>query len=536
MWECDTAAQNASFRLDPLGPFASVKWPASCGNSAAVNSKYRNILAVSPFIAALGAACGDAAEPISDAFATDAGSKDGSTIAATADDDIADDTSGPNGYDGSIVDYDGGIVPPADASIDATPPVSQPAPKWYYRSERSIAGLVDPNSSTYMYAPAFVYADGEYHYFACVGVSGDWIYHKASATLAGLATAQWHAILSPSPGETHNCDPAAIKGADGNWYVHYSNTPDVTGAGVAVANNVNGPYLKITTNLLGQYSSANLTKGQYGRGQTTVTLGPDNNYYMAFTNQIEPIEPMSIVILKSPDPTFAKTRSEVTRISPSAIGGWSTQLSYDPKTDHFVFIEPSGKNGFNVTSFDRDFKRLGNEVLPLPPNGDEPGEGQAFLTDGDGRLIHESRDAHGTLLIAGATVGPERGGIPKHVTGANQWRAYRVNPVGVVDTVAGAKGVVRVAGWSFDPNDPSVPLSTHIYLNQPGGTAKGTNAGLTDLLRNDVNSSQGSTGNHGFNVTIPTALRGQVDVCVAAINIGTGDNEWIGCKSTTVTD
>nr|MBP9113408.1 hypothetical protein [Polyangiaceae bacterium] len=212
------------------------------------------------------------------------------------------------------------------------------------------------------------------------------------------------------------------------------------------------------------------------------------------------------------------------------------QLSYDPKTDHFLFIEPAGTFGFLVTSYDRNFKRLGQETLPLPPNGAEPGEGQAFLTDASGRLISESLDAHGTLLVAGATVGPPRGGIPVHVTGANQWRAYRVNPVGIVDTVEAAAGAVRVAGWSFDPNDPGVPLVTHIYLNQAGGTPAGTNAGLTDLPRPDVNSSQGATGNHGFNVTIPTNLRGQVDVCVAAINIGAGDNEWIGCKSVTVSN
>lgn len=451
-----------------------------------------------------------------------------------------EDTSGIEGIglpatDGSTPSYDAGKLP-AEAGVDAKPPASQPAPKWHYRSERDIAGLIDSNTTSYMYAPAFVYADGEYHYFACVGVSGDWIYHKSAGTLGALATAQWHAILSPSPGETHTCDPSVVKGADGKWYLHYSNTPGgtYTGAGVAVANNVNGPYLKITTNLLGQYS--NLKAGQYGRGQTTVTLGPDNNYYMAFTNQIEPLEPMGLVVLKSPDPTFANTRTEVARVGAGDIGGWSTQLSYDPKTDHFLFIEPAGTFGFLVTSYDRNFKRLGQETLPLPPNGAEPGEGQAFLTDASGRLISESLDAHGTLLVAGATVGPPRGGIPVHVTGANQWRAYRVNPVGIVDTVEAAAGAVRVAGWSFDPNDPGVPLVTHIYLNQAGGTPAGTNAGLTDLPRPDVNSSQGATGNHGFNVTIPTNLRGQVDVCVAAINIGAGDNEWIGCKAVTVSN
>jgi hypothetical protein len=359
-------------------------------------------------------------------------------------------------------------------------------------------------------------------------VAGDYVRHKSSPTLAGLAGAGLTTMLQPGPGEMHNCDPAAIKGLDGNWYLHYSNTPLNTDAGVAVSNHIDGPYLKISTDLLGVYT--NLTPGQYGRGQTTVTLGPDNVYYMAFTNQIAPNEADGIVILKSADPSFSTTRTEVTRFDAGVIAGWSTQLSYDPQSNHFVFIEGAG-DGFTVTSFDTSWNKVAQEHLPLPASAGVPGEGQAFLTDGYGRLLHDSPDAHGSLVTVGATIGPPRDNFPTTITGPNQWRTFRVNPLGVVDSVVGQAGAVSVAGWSFDPEDPSIPLETHVYIGMAG-----TNLGPTAVDRPDVNAAEGTTGKHGFASVIPTDLRGDVTVCIAAINIAAGDNEWLACKTVTVTN
>ncbi len=265
-------------------------------------------------------------------------------------------------------------------------------------------GTIAPNTANYMYAPAFLYDGGRYHYFACEGQAGDVVTYRSATTLAGLAGAARKVVLTPAPGETHNCDPAAIKGGDGRWYLHYSNTPGgtVTDSGVAVANALGGPYSKITTNLLGQYT--NLSPGQYGRGQTTVTLGPDGSYYLAFTNQIAPYEPNSIVVLRSPDPTFANTRSEVTRFDVSLIGGWSTQLSFDTTNNLFVFIEPAG-DGFHLTQFNTSWVKVGEQNLALPAGAHTPGEGQALLTDAFGRLMTTSADAFGFLVVGGATVG-----------------------------------------------------------------------------------------------------------------------------------
>ena len=429
-------------------------------------------------------------------------------------------------------------VAPDVAIVDAsTADVPPPTPAHFYNSTRSNHGTVDANTRSYEYAPAFVYDGGLYHYFACVGVSGDYVQHKSATTLAGLASAPLQTVLSPSPGENHNCDPAVVRGTDGQWYLHYSNTPGgmYTDAGVAVASRPEGPYTKISMDLLGHYSG--LAAGEYGRGQTTVTLGPDGAWYMAFTNQIEPLERHAFVVLRSPDPTFANTRTEVARIDPGEVGGWSPQMSFDPQTNHFVFIEPAGANGFVVTSFDTTFHRVAQEMLPLPPGAGEPGEGQAFVTDAQGRLLTTSPDANGSLVVGGATVGPARNGFPTSITGANEGRTFRVDPLGVVDSVTPSHGTVRVAGWSFDPNDRAWSLPTHIYVGLPDGSMRvGTNNGPTMVARPDVNAAEGTTGTHGFDVTITTPLRGAVQVCTAAINIGSGNNTWLECRTVTVAD
>ncbi len=430
---------------------------------------------------------------------------------------------------------DAAASPPPPGLDAAAPPPPPPVPTGHYASTLATVGTADTNLNTYLYAPAFVYDAGLYHFFACAGVQGDWILHKSAPTLAGLENAPGNWALSPAPGENHNCDPAVIRGADGQWYLHYSNTPggQYTDAGVAVAPSPEGPYRKLSMDLLGHF--ADLSPGQYGRGQTTVTRGPDGLYYMAFTNQIEPLEPMGIVVLRSAEPSFSIAREEVTRIGADRIGGWSTQLSYDPRSGHFVFIEPAGANGFVVTSFDAQWAFAGQEVLALPPGAGVPGEGQAFLTDAEGRLLVDSPDAHGSLVVVGATNGPERGGIPTWITGPSQFRVFRANPVGVVDAVVAVPGAVQVAGWSFDPNDRGFPLETHVYVGRPGGAERtGTNLGLTRVPRPDVNATQGTSGDHGFWAEIPTALRGEVEVCLAAINIGAGDNEWLACRNVAV--
>ncbi|MXG88359.1 hypothetical protein [Nocardioides flavescens] len=419
-------------------------------------------------------------------------------------------------------------------ALQPVAPAQAASASGFYASNVVDGGQVDANNSTYVYAPDLIYFGNKYYYFACVGKSGDYIQVKSATTLAGLNGAAFKTVLQPEGGETHTCDPSVVRGDNGTWYLHYSNTPNgSTGAGVASSPTIDGTYTKISRNLLGRYTG--LTAGQYGRGQTSVAQGSDGQWYMAFTNQIEPYERNSIVVLRSPDPSFANTRTEVARINPGLIGGWSAHLTFDLQNNRFVFTVPNGNNEVGLAMFDTSFNYIGRETLPMPAGAGTPGEGQALLKNAAGRVLTNTPSAPGHLVVAGATVGT-RAGYPATVTGPNQYRRYAVNPIGPVPLVEAYGGGVHVAGWSFDPNDRSASLQTHVYISRTDGSGQeGTNLGPTAVDRPDVNSSQGTTGLHGFDSIVPTSLRGTVQVCIAAINIGSGDNTWFGCQNVNIT-
>ena len=119
--------------------------------------------------------------------------------------------------------FDAAASPPPDA-LAVTDLAAPREPAGYYASTRRARGVVDANTTAYEYAPAFVFDGARYHYFACVGVNGDYIQHKSATTLAGLATAPLRTVLSPLAGENHTCDPSVVRGGDGRWYLHYSKT------------------------------------------------------------------------------------------------------------------------------------------------------------------------------------------------------------------------------------------------------------------------------------------------------------------------
>jgi beta-xylosidase len=92
------------------------------------------------------------------------------------------------------------------------------------------SGVIDGNTSGYIYAPAFVVENGQYRYYACGNSGGgDVITYKTATTFAGLSTARRSTILSPSPDEVDACDPSVVKGPDGRYFLHYSVTPSTLG-------------------------------------------------------------------------------------------------------------------------------------------------------------------------------------------------------------------------------------------------------------------------------------------------------------------
>jgi hypothetical protein len=98
-------------------------------------------------------------------------------------------------------------------------------------------------------------------------------------------------------------------------------------------------------------------------------------------------------------------------------------------------------------------------------------------------------------------------------------------PFGNVDSVAVSGGTGTISGWAIDPDTVS-PVGIHVYVNGAWGGAYTANG-----ARGDVGLIYPKYGaNHGF--TIPVTLPpGRSEVCSYAINVGSGYNQLVGCRT-----
>ncbi|EPD86739.1 hypothetical protein E5344_01310 [Microbacterium laevaniformans] len=111
--------------------------------------------------------------------------------------------------------------------------------------------------------------------------------------------------------------------------------------------------------------------------------------------------------------------------------------------------------------------------------------------------------------------------------GATQVRSSANDPIGNFESASVAPGIFRVTGWALDP-DTSASIQVHAYIGSRGipFVANGD--------RPDVAAAYtGKGAAHGFDITIPAASDGTVDVCLWAINVGAGENLPMGCRTLT---
>lgn len=107
-------------------------------------------------------------------------------------------------------------------------------------------------------------------------------------------------------------------------------------------------------------------------------------------------------------------------------------------------------------------------------------------------------------------------------------REYEVphGPFGNLDTLRRVPAGLQVQGWAIDP-DSTESIQVHVYVG--GG---GTNLGLAQISRPDVAAAYPGYGDaHGFDAIIPFAGSGLVELCAYGINVGSGANTQIGCRS-----
>ena len=94
-------------------------------------------------------------------------------------------------------------------------------------------------------------------------------------------------------------------------------------------------------------------------------------------------------------------------------------------------------------------------------------------------------------------------------------------------------GQVRVTGWAIDRSTPTTALKMQVIVGGPRGT-RGAESYIIDAnrRRDDVARSYPGTGsNHGFDATINTKKKGKQQVCVYALNTGTGQDVNLGCRT-----
>jgi len=195
--------------------------------------------------------------------------------------------------------------------------------------------------------------------------------------------------------------------------------------------------------------------------------------------------------------------------SPTAliVGGWALDPDTTAPISVHVYIDGVLASGFTA-------------------NGSRPDVGAAF---GDGDLHGFTQVypvASGTHTVCVYAINVPAG--PNPAIGCRTVSVVNRNPMGSLDTATAASpNAILVGGWALDP-DTTAPIDVHTYVD--GRLAGAVRA---DGSRPDVAAAFGDGAQHGFTQVYP-ATTGTHQVCVYAINVPSGANPAIGCRSVTV--
>ncbi len=109
------------------------------------------------------------------------------------------------------------------------------------------------------------------------------------------------------------------------------------------------------------------------------------------------------------------------------------------------------------------------------------------------------------------------------------------NPKGCIDLVSSpSSGKLRVAGWVFDPDATGTAAQVHVYVGGAAGSGAPGWAITCNGSRPDVHNVYRCGNNHGFDVTFSPGRTGSQTVYFYAINIGGGENVYLGCRTVSI--
>jgi Domain of unknown function (DUF1906) len=112
------------------------------------------------------------------------------------------------------------------------------------------------------------------------------------------------------------------------------------------------------------------------------------------------------------------------------------------------------------------------------------------------------------------------------------------DPVGFLDLAGSpSPGQVRVKGWAFDPDAPTLPLAIRLVVGGKAGEPEVATyeLGAASRWRSPVGARYPEAGaQHGFDVTLPTLKSGKQRICVYALNFSLGADTQLGCRGRTI--
>lgn len=191
------------------------------------------------------------------------------------------------------------------------------------------------------------------------------------------------------------------------------------------------------------------------------------------------------------------------------VEGWAIDPNTAGPIDVHAYVDGAFASAFSASSSRPDL------AGPFPGLG----IGHGFVAS-----VPVGGGTHNVCLYA-INFGP---GTNRHI--ACRQITLGANPFGSLDVAQAGPSGIRIAGWALDPNTPG-DIEMHAYINGSfGGSFR------ADIDRPDVSAAfPGFGGSHGFDSVIGAQLPGGVhNVCVYGINVGTGANALIGCRSVVV--
>ncbi|MFN8216770.1 MAG: DUF1906 domain-containing protein [Solirubrobacterales bacterium] len=149
--------------------------------------------------------------------------------------------------------------------------------------------------------------------------------------------------------------------------------------------------------------------------------------------------------------------------------------------------------------------------------------------------IHQYRGGHDETY-GGVTINIDNDYVDGATVGEATLPSTPNDPVGALEVVGSpAPGLVRVRGWTLDPDEPTATLDVRVAV---GGREGSEGAAVYDLgpvaglARRDVRAEYPEAGaRHGFDTSFAVTKSGAQPICVYAANTGLGSDVLLGCKT-----